>query len=206
MVDAGGEVAFATVVGALYQLATMFTQTDLDRLDRLLQRRGPITRAGLIDLLVNFPVGVGLGLALGWTPIEAVVLGGIVYISSSAVITKSLIDLGWIANAESEPILGTLVFEDLVNVHDRDLQRLLTEVDQQDLVYALKAAPEELKDKILSNVSQRVANGIREELELTGRVRVGDVEDAQRAIIETAQRLEDNEEIMLTTNPEEMIG
>jgi flagellar motor switch protein FliG len=98
------------------------------------------------------------------------------------------------------------VFEDLVNVHDRDLQRLLTEVDQQDLVYALKAAPEELKDKILNNVSQRVANGIREELELMGRVRVGDVEDAQRAIIETAQRLEDNEEIMLTTNPEEMIG
>jgi CPA2 family monovalent cation:H+ antiporter-2 len=82
-------------------------------LDRLLERRGPITRAGLIDLLVNFPVGVAIGLALGWTPIEAFVLGGIVYISSSAIITKSLIDLGWIANAESEPILGTLVFEDL---------------------------------------------------------------------------------------------
>ncbi|MEF8842524.1 MAG: cation:proton antiporter [Haloarculaceae archaeon] len=82
-------------------------------LDRLLERRGPITRAGLIDLLVNFPVGVAIGLVLGWTPVEALVLGGIVYISSSAIITKSLIDLGWIANAESEPILGTLVFEDL---------------------------------------------------------------------------------------------
>ena len=73
-----------------------------------------MVKAGLVDLGINFPVGVGLGFALGWTVLEAVVLGGIVYISSSAVITKSLIDLGWIANAESGPILGTLVFEDLV--------------------------------------------------------------------------------------------
>ncbi|EMA42742.1 cation:proton antiporter [Halococcus saccharolyticus] len=81
--------------------------------EQLLASGDRMTRVGLLDIVVNFPVGVGLGLALGWTPIEAVVLGGIVYISSSAVITKSLIDLGWIANAESEPVLGTLVFEDL---------------------------------------------------------------------------------------------
>lgn len=97
------------------------------------------------------------------------------------------------------------VFEDLVTVHDRDLQRLLTEVDQRDLVLALKASPDELKDKILNNVSQRVADGIREELELMGPVRVGEVEDAQRTIIEAAQRLEDNDEIVLTRSAEEMI-
>ncbi|MFC6827072.1 cation:proton antiporter [Halopelagius fulvigenes] len=83
-------------------------------LDRLLQSRRNITRAGAIDIAVNLPVGVGIGLLLGWSVVESLLLGGIVYVSSSAIITKTVIDLGWIANPESEPILGTLVFEDLV--------------------------------------------------------------------------------------------
>ncbi|RLM56757.1 cation:proton antiporter [Halobellus sp. Atlit-31R] len=82
-------------------------------LDRLLAARSRITRAGVIDVFVNLPLGVALGLVLGWSLVEALLLGGIVYISSSAIVTKSLIDLGWIANEEAEPILGTLVFEDL---------------------------------------------------------------------------------------------
>lgn len=81
-------------------------------LDRLLDRRGQIGTAGTIDL-ANF----GAGLVLGWLVfgafLPAFLLAGIVYISSSAVITKSLIDLGWIANDEAEPLLGTLVYEDL---------------------------------------------------------------------------------------------
>jgi CPA2 family monovalent cation:H+ antiporter-2 len=82
-------------------------------LDRLLESKEKIGKAGVLDLAVNLPVGVAIGLALGWSVLEAFVLGGIVYISSSAVITKSLIDLGWIANDEAQPMLGTLVFEDL---------------------------------------------------------------------------------------------
>ena len=83
-------------------------------LDRLLEKRGQIGTAGTIDLAVNF----GAGLVLGWlvfgAVVPAVLTAGIVYITSSAVITKSLIDLGWIANDEAEAMLGTLVFEDLV--------------------------------------------------------------------------------------------
>ncbi len=82
-------------------------------LDRLLSARSKVTRAGVIDVGVNLPLGIVIGLALGWSPVEALLLGGIVYISSSAIITKTLIDLGWIADAEADPILGTLVFEDL---------------------------------------------------------------------------------------------
>lgn len=82
-------------------------------LERLLVARQRIVAAGAIDLVINLPLGVAIGLALGWGLLEALVLGGIVYISSSAVITKSLIDLGWIANDEAAPMLGTLVFEDL---------------------------------------------------------------------------------------------
>jgi len=83
-------------------------------LDRLLASRAKITRAGAIDAAVNLPLGIALGLALGWSVVEALLLGGIVYISSSAIVTKTLIDLGWIADDEAEPILGTLVFEDLL--------------------------------------------------------------------------------------------
>ncbi|QCC46320.1 cation:proton antiporter [Halobellus limi] len=83
-------------------------------LDRLLAARSRITRAGVIDAAINLPLGIAIGLALGWSVVEALLLGGIVYISSSAIITKTLIDLGWIANDEADPILGTLVFEDLL--------------------------------------------------------------------------------------------
>ena len=82
-------------------------------LDRLLDRKAKIGAAGTIDLGINF----GAGLVIGWLVfgafLPALLIAGIVYISSSAVITKSLIDMGWIANDESEPLLGTLVYEDL---------------------------------------------------------------------------------------------
>jgi CPA2 family monovalent cation:H+ antiporter-2 len=82
--------------------------------DQLLRDRGRISAAGGVDFLVNFGLGAAIGLAFGWTIIETLFLAGIVYISSSAVITKSLIEEGWVANAESGPILGTLVFEDIL--------------------------------------------------------------------------------------------
>ena len=82
-------------------------------LNRLLANRGRIGRAGTVDLVINFGGGLLLGFALFRAFIPAFLVAGIVYISSSAIITKSLIDLGWIANDEAEPMLGTLVYEDL---------------------------------------------------------------------------------------------
>jgi CPA2 family monovalent cation:H+ antiporter-2 len=83
-------------------------------ISQLLTDRRRIARAGTLDFLVNFSLGIALGFAFGYTLLETVFIAGIVYISSSAVITKSLIDNGWVANAESSPILGTLVFEDIL--------------------------------------------------------------------------------------------
>jgi CPA2 family monovalent cation:H+ antiporter-2 len=82
-------------------------------LDRLIENRNRIGAVGLLDLAINFGVGLILGYAIFRSLLPAVLVAGIVYISSSAIITKSLIDLGWIANSESDPMLGTLVFEDL---------------------------------------------------------------------------------------------
>ncbi|AGB16681.1 Kef-type K+ transport system, membrane component [Halovivax ruber XH-70] len=81
-------------------------------IERLLESRQRIGAAGTIDL-ANFVVGFGLGWVLFGGVLAAVFVAGIVYISSSAIITKSLLDLGWIANDEADPILGILVYEDL---------------------------------------------------------------------------------------------
>ena len=70
-------------------------------------------RAGLWDALA-LPAGVGLGLALGLDWRAALLLGGVVYVSSSAVIARLIIDLQRAAYPESEVVLGVLVFEDLV--------------------------------------------------------------------------------------------
>lgn len=102
-----------TVAGELGIVFLLFFLGLEFSIDQMLASGRRMTRAGLLDIAINLPVGIAIGLVLGWSGLEALVLGGIVYISSSAVITKSLIDLGWIANAESDPILGTLVFEDL---------------------------------------------------------------------------------------------
>ncbi|CDK41037.1 cation:proton antiporter [Halorubrum sp. AJ67] len=102
-------IALGAELGIVFLLFFLGLEFNLDR---LLARRRPIGVAGTIDL-ANF----GAGFVLGWLVfgafLPAFLVAGIVYISSSAVITKSLIDLGWIANDEAEPMLGTLVYEDL---------------------------------------------------------------------------------------------
>ncbi len=98
-------------LGIVFLLLFLGLEFDVDR---LLSDRGRIGRAGLIDLGLNFGVGFGLGVVLFGGVVPAILTAGIVYMSSSAIVTKTLLDLGWIANPESGPILGTLVFEDLV--------------------------------------------------------------------------------------------
>jgi CPA2 family monovalent cation:H+ antiporter-2 len=107
------ETAFVTVGAELGIVFLLFFLGLEFNLGRLLADRQRIGKAGLVDLGVNFTVGLALGYLLFGTVATAIVVAGIVYISSSAVITKTMLDVGWIANPESGPMLGTLVFEDL---------------------------------------------------------------------------------------------
>jgi CPA2 family monovalent cation:H+ antiporter-2 len=75
-------------------------------------RTGASTAA--LDLVANFGPGLIAGLLLGWTPLAAVVLGGVTYISSSGIVAKVVDDLGWMANRETPLVLSLLVAEDLV--------------------------------------------------------------------------------------------
>jgi flagellar motor switch protein FliG len=89
------------------------------------------------------------------------------------------------------------VFDDLILLDDRSIQRVLKEVETKDLSIALKAASEEVKNKIFSNVSERVAVMIREEMEFMGPTRLSDVEAAQGRIVEAVRRLEEEGQIII---------
>ena len=108
-----GAAEFITIGAELGIVFLLFFLGLEFNLERLLDSRELIGKAGTIDLVINFGAGLVLGFALFNDPLAALVVAGMVYISSSAIITKSLIDLGWIANDESAPLLGTLVYEDL---------------------------------------------------------------------------------------------
>jgi flagellar motor switch protein FliG len=89
------------------------------------------------------------------------------------------------------------VFDDIIMVTDAGIQRTLKEIGNKDLSLALKAANEEVKNKILSNMSTRAAEMIKEEMEYMGPVRLRDVESAQSRIVESIRRLEDAGEIVI---------
>ncbi len=95
------------------------------------------------------------------------------------------------------------VFDDLVRIDDRGIQTILKEVSTNDLALALKTAPEELKEKIFKNMSQRAAQILKEEMETMGPVRVSDVEAAQQNIVKIARRLEEEGKIIITGSEEE---
>lgn len=111
VVTDGEFVTVGAELGIVLLLFYLGVEFDIDR---LLSGSDQLVRAGLVDFVLNF----GLGLVVGWllfgSLVPAVVTAGVIYPSSSAIITRSLLELGWIANEESGPILGVLVFEDLV--------------------------------------------------------------------------------------------
>lgn len=90
------------------------------------------------------------------------------------------------------------VFEDIVMLDNRAIQRFLRECDSKDLVYALKGVSDEnLSSLIFSNMSSRMAEAIRSDLEITSNVRLRDVEEAQQRIVNVIRRLEEEGELII---------
>lgn len=88
-------------------------------------------------------------------------------------------------------------FEDLIRLQAADLQRILREVDSANLAVAMKSASETLRDRIYGSISKRAAEGLKEEIEMLGPVRLKDVDVAQEAIIAVVRRLEEEGQISL---------
>ena len=90
------------------------------------------------------------------------------------------------------------VFEDILSLDDRSIQRVLREVDNNELAVALKGSNEEVQNLIFSNLSKRLATMIREDMEFMGPVRMKDVEEAQQKIVNIIRKLEDSAEIIIS--------
>jgi flagellar motor switch protein FliG len=90
------------------------------------------------------------------------------------------------------------LFEDIVLIDDKGIQRILREVDKKELSLALKMSDEKVKEKIFKNMSERAALVIQEELEFMGPVKLKEVENAQMNIVEVIKDLEDRDEIVIS--------
>lgn len=89
------------------------------------------------------------------------------------------------------------VFEDIVTLDNRAIQRVIREVDNADLLLALKVSSDEVKEVIFRNMSSRMAETFKEEMEFMGPVRLRDVEEAQSRIVAVIRRLEEAGEIVV---------
>ncbi|KZN26426.1 hypothetical protein A4G99_20425 [Haladaptatus sp. R4] len=82
--------------------------------ERLVDDWNRVVGTGVVDFAFNYAAGLALGFLFGFSLAQTLVVAGVVYISSSAIVTESMLNNGWIAGRESAPILGALVFEDVV--------------------------------------------------------------------------------------------
>lgn len=90
------------------------------------------------------------------------------------------------------------VFEDILSLDDKSIQRVLREVDNNELAVALKGSNEEVQGVIFNNLSKRLATMIKEDMDFMGPVRLKDVEEAQQKIVNVIRKLEDSAEIVIS--------
>ncbi|MBB2478671.1 flagellar motor switch protein FliG [Bacillus sp. APMAM] len=89
------------------------------------------------------------------------------------------------------------VFEDIVTLDNRSIQRVIREADNEDLLLSLKVSSEEVKDVVFRNMSTRMVESFKEEMQYMGPVRLRDVEEAQSRIVTIIRKLEDSGEIII---------
>jgi len=101
------------------------------------------------------------------------------------------------ANLATEIKRLMFLFEDIIGIDDRSIQRILREVDKKDLALALKITDDKIKNKIFSNMSERASEVVKEDLEFMGPVKLKEVEAAQMRIVDIIKDLEEQEEIVI---------
>ena len=95
------------------------------------------------------------------------------------------------------------VFENILDMDDRSVQRFVRDCDTKDIVYALKTASDEMKQIFFSNMSKRQTETVRSDMEITTNVRLKDVEEAQQRIVNVIRRLEDEGEVIINKGGDE---
>ncbi|MBN8217160.1 MAG: flagellar motor switch protein FliG [Spirochaetes bacterium] len=95
------------------------------------------------------------------------------------------------------------VFEDIVLLDDKSIQKVLREVDNNELAKALKSVDDEVKEKIFRNMSKRAVTLLREDMEFMGPTRMSDVEEAQQKIVNVIRKLEEDGEVVIARSGED---
>ncbi|MBL7997338.1 MAG: flagellar motor switch protein FliG [Candidatus Kapabacteria bacterium] len=131
--------------------------------------------------------------------------------AGGAQIVANILNKSTVATAKSlmeqiegkDPNLATdikrlmFLFDDIIMVDDRGIQRILRDVDKRDLTLAMKASDEKIRAKIFKNMSERASQVIKEELEFMGPIKLKEVEAAQMRIVDVIKRLEEQDEISI---------
>lgn len=125
--------------------------------------------------------------SMGGTKVAAEILNNLEGSLGEKILSKIKEQDGDLAQAIQDQMF---VFDDLINVDDRSLQTLLRDVSSEVLIFALKGANPDLREKFFRNMSKRAAEMMRDDLEAKGPVKVSEVEGAQKEILATAMRLE----------------
>lgn len=97
------------------------------------------------------------------------------------------------------------IFEDIITLGDSSIQRVMRELDNNDVALALKGASDEVKNRIFKNISKRAAEILIENMEFLGPVRLRDVEEAQQKIVAVIRRLDESGEIIISRGGEDII-
>lgn len=112
-------------------------------------------------------------------------------------ITKAIVErlTQEVPDAANEIQALMFVFEDILKIPDKDMQKVLAEVDKGDLVLSLKAAPQEIKDKIFANLSSRARDNMKDEIEMLGPRPLSEVEEAQKRLLTQIRAMEERGDI-----------
>jgi len=117
--------------------------------------------------------------------------------------------LGHIENEDSELAAAIrqkmFVFEDLLQLDNKNFRDILQNVDNQLLIKAMRTSTEEMKEKIFGNLSERAAEMLREDMEVMGPIKLTEVEEAQQELIKVAKKLEAEGRIVLSKGKEDVM-
>jgi len=148
----------------------------------------------VVDELAGFSINQTMG-QLGGTKSVANILNRI-NITMNKDIIAAIQDKDEDVGLEIKRLM--FLFDDIIHLQDRDVQRILKEVDRKDLGLSLKVADDRVQEKVFSNMSERAADLLREELQFMGPVKLKEVEAAQGRIVDQIKQLEEQEEVTIS--------